>query len=394
MRFKILILGIFVHATLCKSQNSTLFEISPAIFKDNKISLADIVDDILYIPLDNNIPIGISYKLKITKDNIYLSTKDVGILKFDRSGKLICVIGTHGRGPGEVWYGMDYTIDERTGNVFVMDKNEIKVYSKSGTFKRSINYSKFITGLGGDIEIFNSSLFIPDYIQEGNSNYNWIIFDTLGNLISKKVNSVPPFSINVMLPGQIYKFEDKLFYFNLVNDTIFSISPDLKSKGAYLFSKGNYRFPNTDFTFKSPMELYDFFKPADMFESKQFIFLTYSYLDRYALSIIDKKSKRIYLAYKYVEKTGLKVKTMPFIMNNLDAGMPWSSRSISNYYIENDSEYITTLISPFDLKSLVLTDEFKKTVPKYPDKKKKLENMASNLRETDNPILMIVKLKK
>ena len=33
-------------------------------------------------------------------------------------------------------------------------------------------------------------------------------------------------------------------------------------------------------------------------------------------------------------------------------------------------------------------------VPKYPEKKKELEKLANSLKETDNQILMIVRLKK
>ena len=32
--------------------------------------------------------------------------------------------------------------------------------------------------------------------------------------------------------------------------------------------------------------------------------------------------------------------------------------------------------------------------PEFPEKKKELEKLANSLKETDNPILMIVKLKK
>jgi len=277
MNLKYLFLLVLITIS-CRSQDNILFEISPCIFTDNKITLADIADDILYIPLDNSIPIGLTYKLIITNNNIYLSIKDVGIQKFDRYGKLVCKIGKCGRGPNEYYYFMNYIVDETTGNVFVMDRSVIKTYSHTGLFIREINYSAYLSYLGSDIEIFNSLLFIPDYNQYGNSKFNWVFLDTLGNLISKKENSVPPFTINMVLPGRNYKFKNKLFYFNSLNDTIFSISPDLKYKGAYLFSQGDFRVPRENFVFSSVSQLYNLFKPVKMFETKQFIFLAYSYL--------------------------------------------------------------------------------------------------------------------
>ena len=87
MKTQIFVLLLFLSFS-CKPQNNSLLEIDPRSFTDNKITLGAIADDISYIPLDDSIPIGINYKLKITGSNIYLSVKDVGILKFDRSGKI------------------------------------------------------------------------------------------------------------------------------------------------------------------------------------------------------------------------------------------------------------------------------------------------------------------
>lgn len=38
--------------------------------------------------------------------------------------------------------------------------------------------------------------------------------------------------------------------------------------------------------------------------------------------------------------------------------------------------------------------EFENSVPKHPGKKKELEKLANNLNETDNPVLVMVRLKK
>jgi hypothetical protein len=56
-----------------------------------------------------------------------------------------------------------------------------------------------------------------------------------------------------------------------------------------------------------------------------------------------------------------------------------------------------TLISWIDaikLKAHVTSETFLNSTPKYPEKKKELEKLANSLKETDNPVLMLVKLKK
>jgi hypothetical protein len=53
-----------------------------------------------------------------------------------------------------------------------------------------------------------------------------------------------------------------------------------------------------------------------------------------------------------------------------------------------------SLINPYQLKIHIAGNEFLNSVPKYPEKKKELEKFANSLKETDNPVLMIVRLKK
>jgi hypothetical protein len=379
----------------CGSSDSNLYEIDPRDWVENKITLSDIADDIKYYPLDNSI-LFTNFEYVITPKFLYISAKGIGILKFDREGRLITKIGSRGRGPDEFWYGMDFTVDEKSGNVFVLDPSKVKVYSQSGIFLRDILLKQYLGGFrGSEIEIYNSLLFFPDYLPTGDSKYSWVFLDTLGNLVAKKENSVPSFQANTVPRGSIYIFENKLFIFNYINDTIFSISPDLSYQGTYLFAQGDHRWPRTRIETNTQSEfisqMFKLFKPGTMFETKHFIVLEFSYLDRGAISLIDKKTKKIFLALKYEETIGSWVKSKACIINDLDGGMPLSD---IKYYSENGEEFITTLINPFDLKVYLTSDEFKNTVPKYPEKKKELEKLANSLKETDNPVLMIVRLKK
>ncbi len=391
MRLTFLLILVLSTIT-CGQERNGIFEIDPKVFVENKITLSEIADDIIYVPLDNSLPIGITYKLKITHDYIYISTKDIGIVKFDRSGKLVRKIGNRGSGPGEYHYGMDFATDDKTGNIFVMDPGKIKVYSPSGIFLRDLLVKEYLNYMGDDIEIYNSFLFIPDYLRLGDSKNIWIFLDTLGNLVSKKENSVPPFNADIG-GGNIYQYANTLFYYNWINDTIFSISPDLSSKEAYLFAQGDHRWPTTRVDISSWSSLSKLFKPGTMFETKKFILLLYSYLDKYAICLIDKKTKKTFLAYKYYKEAPEgTVKYRPYLTNDLDGGMPLTE-SI-HYYVEKDKEYITQLINTLDLKQYISSDEFKNNSAKYLEKKKEIETLANRLKETDNPVLMIVKLKE
>jgi hypothetical protein len=52
------------------------------------------------------------------------------------------------------------------------------------------------------------------------------------------------------------------------------------------------------------------------------------------------------------------------------------------------------LIDAIDLKNHVASEAFKKSKPLYPEKKKELEKLANSLKETDNPVLVLVRLKE
>jgi len=59
-----------------------------------------------------------------------------------------------------------------------------------------------------------------------------------------------------------------------------------------------------------------------------------------------------------------------------------------------DDSILAMLVELKDLISHVRSDNFTSTSSKYPEKKKELEKLASSLKETDNPVLILVSLKK
>jgi len=81
------------------------------------------------------------------------------------------------------------------------------------------------------------------------------------------------------------------------------------------------------------------------------------------------------------------IETGTGLINDLDGGPNFLPRTIKN------DNTIVGWIEPSKLKSHVATDDFKKSAPKYPEKKQKLEKLANSLKETDNPVLVMVRLK-
>jgi hypothetical protein len=390
MKTKYLLILIILSIS-CKPENKWLFEFDPTSLTENKITLTRIADDINYIPLDNSIPLGLIYdKIIFINNSIYLSVKDIGILAFNKEGKTLRKIGSIGRGPGEYIYNFSFTVDEKTETVYVLDRgNIIKVYSRTGCFQRSISLQEY-----GDIihaiESYNSKLFLSYRLAGDNAKYEWIILDTLGNLIKKKERTIPTFTSSLGGSGGTYKFENLMSYWNSFADTVFSILPDLSEKPSFIIRPGEHRLPRSKVSF-SLEQLSQYMLLLQIIETNRFLTIRYFFPNKEnAFVLIDKENYKSFLAYLEPE-SGVVINYIGGIINDFDGGTRFLPKS---YFVENGREFMIGLIYPYQVKILTTTDEFKNSAPKYPEKKKELEKLANSLKETDNPVLVLVRLKK
>lgn len=368
--------------TSCDNKSPSLFEFDPRNVIEKDISLNEIADDIFYIPLDNIYPISLIYNYYFIDNSIYLSSKDIGIMIFSREGKMQKKIGTIGRGPGEYYRHTKFTVDNIKGTIYIQDSdNIIKVYSKNGEFLRNISFKEY----SGNIDLakfYSSRLFLFNYLQFGDSKYNWIIIDTLGNVIKTKERTLPIFWSNWGAESGTYFFKDDLIYWNSYNDTVYRITSDLNSETSFLISPGEYRLPQTQFDPQQKLSQYMLLK--SIFETNKFWVIYYFFNKKKTMAIIEKKTRKSYMICWETSEYG-------GIINNLDGGTKFFP---TYYYTENNREYMVGLIEPFQLKTQISSEEFINSTPKYPEKKKELIKLAESLNESDNPVLMLVRLKE
>lgn len=373
---------LILLAFSCKTKDNDLYVFDPGYLTDNKITLTDIADDISYIALDNSYLISLIYKCYFINNSIYLSAKDIGILVFNHEGKILRKIGAIGRGPGEYTLYTQFKVDDKRGTVYVKDSgNLIKVYSGSGNFLRSISAGEY----GGNIDLIefqNSSLIAFNFLQFGNAKYNWIIMDTLGNLIKTKERAIPIFTSNWLGESGSYRFKNSIFYWDQYNDTVFSILPDLNYRASFIINPGEHRLPRANFNPEGKLSQYMLIR--SIIETNHYIIIRYSFNKKGIIALIEKNSRGSYLSYWETTDIG-------GIINDLDGGTKFFPKS---YFSENDNEYLLGLVHPYYLKNYISTNEFKNSIPKYPEKKKELEKLANSLKENDNPVLMLVRLKE
>jgi hypothetical protein len=371
----------------CKSSNNYLYQFNPRTLVEKKITLSGIADKITYVPLDNSLPLGQIFNIEFINNAIYFTSKDIGILAFDSEGKFARKIGSIGRGPGEYLYCNNFSVAEQTATVYVLDKgNIIKVYSIYGQFIRSFSLQEYGDMIDA-IKFHDSKLFVTYALQFGNTKYEWMVFDSLGNVIKKKDREVPMFNANSGGREGISQFENRIYYWNNYADTVFSILPDLSEEPSFIISPGEHRIPKSNLSLEQ-VQHWNYMEINSIFETTRFHVIRYFY-NKPAILLFDKHNQDSFLIYfEYDGKTG---DLLSGIENDLDTG-PWFIPEC--YFSENDREYMVGLQYPYQIKTIVSTNEFKNSTPKYPEKKKEFEKLANNLKETDNPVLMIVRLKK
>lgn len=379
----ILFIILFISCSPKTEHNVFILDIAKVI--DKEISLSSIAEDIKYIPLSNEMLIGDIVSIELTDSLIFLAPASETLCVFDRDGKLKSRIGKRGKGPGEYNYSNSFTIDKYKRIIYILNtthKNILK-YSFEGKFLGELSLQNLDTFFY-EIILSNNYLFLFEGINGGYGKYDWVKIDTNGEVISKKLNYIEEFpSYHQCCGNKQIAFNNSFYYWNQINDTIFEIN-NAKYNPAFMFAQGDFRFPKQKVG-EFPMK---YFFPRVIFITKKYVLLGYGYQYQSFTALYEKAKKQLYA----VNKTdNMELWRGPGIVNDFDSGLPLIP--LSYYRNEKNEEFIVSKVDPFQLKSLVASEAFKNSSPQYPEKKKELERLGLGLKENDNPILMITKLK-
>jgi hypothetical protein len=175
---------------------------------------------------------------------------------------------------------------------------------------------------------------------------------------------------------------------NLLNDTLYSISVSSDIIPRYVFDFGKLTFPvemqinsweialkAQNNGWKSGSEMDKYVMPAGIFETYSYLIVSYRLNDKFHWGFYNKKTKKTCS----VESQG--------IINDYDGGPDFCP-------IYQKNNIWIGFIDAYKLIEYVNSSVFKTSIPKFPEKKKALEQLANSLTENDNPVLMLVKLKE
>jgi hypothetical protein len=381
--WRILLIGLL---NSCSSKDYEIPIINPGNILDKMIFLSEIATEINYIPLSNEILFGDIVSVELSENLIFITPANESLLAYDLNGNFKRRIGKRGRGPGEYRSAVNFTLDRKNEIVYVLDltKDRLLKYSYRADFMRTINLNTEGQSFFNEIIFSNNNLYLFEGINQGYGKYDWVVMDTLGSILSEKFNPIEKFpSYHYCSGNKQEAFNNIFYYWNQINDTIFKIEKD-KYKPAFLVSQGDFRFPR-----KKIKEIYtEYFFPRVIFFTKHYLFIAYIFNYKNYTGVYVKSENQLYNVNVTEDWNFI---NGPGILNDFDSGVPLIP--LSYYRDKYDKEYLIGAINPFQLKVHVASEAFKKSNPKYPEKKKELEKLANSLNENDNPVLMLVKLK-
>ena len=358
-----------------------------------QVNLSQFTSDIKYIPLETreNAPLRVTSNFDIS-DKYIVTTDGNACLLYDPAGRFIRKFGTKGRGPEEYQYISNLTISNDKKIVFSSFPDLLE-FNIDGAFSRK--YSKCLNidqkyGLMSWHFVDDSLLLGVIDNNTGHQEFKALLVNKNGVVKQKYRN----FDFLESKGSRIYNGQPKLFEFNKsvflkenFNDTLFSLNKKYELIEQYIFNLGKFGVTK-DVRTTFPPIINDYLCINEVFQTPDYFFLNANLgkkVQSRVLGVFDKKSKELIFCQPTNSENPL---SKSGIYNDIDAGPMFFPVKMIN------DNTMAMIIEAKQLKDHVKSNDFKNNVPKYPEKKNKLEELANKLTEFDNPILILVTFKR
>lgn len=342
--------------------------------------------DIQYIPLEttkqNVLP---EIKEIVFGKTFFLTHSYANINMFRYNGQFVTRISKEGRGPDEITVAHDIDINPKDESIYLVDGwlQKFLVYNRDGKLMRSF---KSPLKIAIDFRITNDGILC--YIENNlaRTNNSFILIDTLGNVIMNYPNNYKwqdktNRTVGYLHENLFYKFNGQLFKKEMYSDTVF-VYRNKAFEPHFLIDVGKLRITPEART-NSPVDyiIHNFLTPQKLFEWGDYIYYEFDFQP-------DDENEGFSLIASKVNNFRILFDPEKGLINDLDGGPNIMPQTVK------DNNTMVAWIEAFQLKNHVASEAFKNSKPKYPEKKKDIEKLANSLKETDNPVLVLVRLNK
>jgi hypothetical protein len=382
---KTLSIILFITAGLggCKqsgTQDALITVDVKASYPKKELILQDFMD-VEYIPLETNKEF-VTQGVVMAIGNQYIlvknSANDGDIYVFDRkTGKGLRKINRKGKGPEEYIHITDIVLDEENNEIFIncFSTKKILVYDLFGNFKRSFKHTEGATYTNvynydnGNLICYNSLMLYKDGEKRGSESYHMII--------SKQDGSV---TRNISIPFDVIKTP---FIHDGERTVSTFVSPIIPYQNTWLLVETS---SDTVYNYiPKENKLIPFLAKKPTVDPE--IFLTMGTLtDRYYFFITMKKE------FDFTKGRGFPISDL---MYDRQENVVFNPAVINSDYVKRKtvdmtSHPVNSEIATFqNIEAYQLVETYKND-----GLKGKLKEIATELKEGSNPVIMIVKYKK
>ena len=368
---------LFSFLCLCcvlsvSAQKPVVINLAKAISESPKeIMLNELASDIRYVPLettDDCLMNNEFYIMQYTGEDIITS----GIFHFDKNGKFLNKIGSKGQGPEEYLQGLFAFGDWKNKLLYVQNWTTLTCYGFDGTFVRSVPTPQLNMGAAGLFDE-NHILYSNDiyYADKANPIQLYMVDSQNGKTVSKwrgHLEENKKYGMILTSRDFMYNYDNSLFYKPALENVIFKILSPKKRQLVYKFDcSGKDIDVSADEV--DPKKRFQFLSVYWAKETAQYLFVNYGMKNISRLGIYDKE-----------KKTFTNVTIKDNLAGGYDIHPAWTS----------DDNHLLMIYYAGGL----LQDKVKRySTGLLPERKKELDELLKNIKEDDNPVVILVTLK-
>jgi hypothetical protein len=340
--------------------------------KNNPVYLSRFASGITYLPLETKKEclIGPSVSLNIY-DSIIVCCAHHQIFTFDsETGHFIKPIGEYGHGPDGFMNSKSSYL--RNGEIIItaLGWDHSIEFSADGKILNRLKMERYPR----DFAWLNDNLYAIYYNKNSNiDSLKLLIYDsdkrkTISTFYEYRTFIDTP--RRTMFGAFFYYFNNKLFMKEYFNDTVFHVTSE-KLVPTFVFNSGKYSPP---FFEKDVFDFVQYHSISTIIETNHLIFFRLHFKKRTYICCYDKRTKQVMIPnYRDVQINEFE--------NDIDGFMPFHPISVTG------NNELVGYLEPYKIRKWMAENPGK--AAKLPSHLQKLRN----IKETDNPVVMIAKLK-
>ncbi|MDR2232026.1 MAG: 6-bladed beta-propeller [Tannerella sp.] len=403
-----------------------VIDIKQQLGKYQAIPASELVSELKYIPLETCSDCLVGEQLIdifVTSTHIFIEGSSY-CYAFGRDGKFIGKIGRIGHGPGEYNNLIGMTVDENKKFLYLETYLNLLEYSWDGKFHRSIPLPPKADGTLKTVTFVRDGSFIG-HIQNntGKEKYNFLLFNDSGQVIKSYDNHV-----FLDRPRQRYmptdwamrpfRMEDRIYVKEIWNDTMYYLNEQNNLIPEFVFNLDKYAFRKEmreDATDQGYMKTDGIilipYEWLPMVGIPDHIFFSMNVFDAstFDISFPEKPQREISIPagvqsvravdgrrplglYDVVNQQTQLLDTDPIsrlsgLINDLDGGLSFWPR---HYTSDNE---LVDIWQAYDMKGFLTDEYFNAHQIKDPAAHQRLKAIVKELKDDDNPVIVIGKLK-